>query len=384
LSRFVAEKFRNSKPSSMMRMAALAADAGDCIDLTLGEPDLPTPRDICQKLAEAAFSGDTHYTPGMGRPELRKAIAGYWRRRYGLDYGIDSIFITAGGSQANYLAMQACLDPGDEALILEPFFTFYEHHVKQAGGSPVFCMSGAEKGFLPDPAAIEKRITARTKVMIVNSPCNPTGAVFSRELLAGLAELAAKYDLLVASDELYEAFVYEGEHVPFASLPGMKERTITIGGMSKSYAMTGWRLGYAMGDPSILKTMQVIGVVQTVCPNTMVQRASEFALSCCDGEVKTITELFKGRAAAAYEAFSKLPGIKTVRPSGSFYLFLDVSDTGLSGEEFAVKMLEEAKVVTIPGDSFGPDCTGCVRIACTVSEAKLREAAERIAEILAR
>ena len=366
-----------------MRMAALAAGVDDCIDLTLGEPDVPTPRSICKRLADAAFDGQTHYTPGMGLPELREAIAGYWRRRYGLCYGAGEVFVTTGGSQADFLAMQACLDPGDEALLLEPFFTFYEQHVRQAGGVPVFCMSGAENGFLPDPAAIEKKITPRTKVMLVNSPCNPTGVVFSREILAALAELAVKYDLLVASDELYEAFVYEGEHIPLATLSGMKERTLTIGGMSKSYAMTGWRLGYAMGDPEILKTMQVLGVVQTVCPNTMVQRASEYALNCCSGEVKTITGLFRGRAAAAYEAFSRLPGVRTVRPGGSFYLFLDVSGTGLSGSEFAVKMLTEAKVVTIPGDSFGPDCGDYVRIACTVSEEKLRAAAQSIGRVLA-
>ena len=382
MANFAAARYRGLRPSPMMRMAALAAGVEGCIDLTLGEPDVPTPRDICSKLAEAAYAGETHYAAGMGLPGLREAVAAYWNGRYGLGFRPDEVLVTTGGSQACFLTMQACLDPGDEVLILEPFFTFYEAHVKQAGGVPVFCMSGADDDFLPDPDAIEKKITPRTKALIVNSPCNPTGAVLSRGILEGLARLAAKYDLLVVSDELYEAFVYEGEHIPFASLPGMKERTVTIGGMSKSYAMTGWRLGYAMGDQELLRTMQVIGVVQTVCPSTMVQRASEYALRSCDGEIKEITELFRRRVACACEAFSALPGIKTVRPRGSFYLFIDVSGTGLSGEEFAVKMLEEARVVTIPGVSFGPDCGGYVRIACTVSEEKLREAAERIGKVL--
>lgn len=366
----------------MMKMAALAAGVHGSIDLTLGEPDIATPREICEKLYEAASAGHTHYLTGMGLFGLREAISEYWQRRYGLSYGTSEIFITTGGSQANFLAMQACLDPGDEVIILEPFFTFYEQHVLQAGGVPVFCMSGADHGFIPNLADVEKKITPRTKAMIVNSPCNPTGAVFQREVMEGLARLAEKYDLLVASDELYEAFVYEGEHIPFASLPGMRERTITIGGMSKSYAMTGWRIGYAMCAPAILKAMQVIGVVQTISVNTMVQKASEFALRSCDNRVAEIKELFRARSLCAYEAFSAIPGVKAVRPSGSFYLLLDVSGTGMNGMDFAVKMLEEAKVVTIPGDSFGPNCGNYVRIACTVSEEKLREAAEKIAAVL--
>lgn len=366
-----------------MKMAALASGVRDSIDLTLGEPDIATPREICDKLYEAAAAGDTHYAAGMGIFGLREAISEYWQRRYGLSYGTNEIFVTTGGSQANFLAMQACLDPGDEVIILEPFFTFYEQHVLQAGGVPIFCMSGADHGFIPDPDEIEKKITLRTKAMIVNSPCNPTGAVFPQDVMEGLARLADKYNLLVASDELYEAFVYEGEHIPFASLPGMRERTLTIGGMSKSYAMTGWRIGYAMGDPAILKTMQVIGVVQTLSVNTMVQKASEFALRHCDERVSEISGLFRNRATCAYEAFSQIPGIKTACPKGSFYLLLDVSETGMNGVDFAVKMLEEAHVVMIPGDSFGPHCGDYVRIACTVSEYKLKEAAERVKAVLA-
>lgn len=378
---FLSAKCRDTKPSLMMKMAAMAEKMPDSIDLTLGEPDIPTPEIICSALYDAAKRGETHYAPGMGLPGLRVAISNYWKRKYGLDYSKDEIFVTTGGSQASYLAMQTCLDPGDEVIILEPFFTFYEQHVLQAGGVPVYCMSGAEEGFLPDPEKIESKISKRTKAMILNSPCNPTGAVFPFELLTQIANIASKYDLLVISDELYEAFAFDSPHVPFSSLQGMKERTITIGGMSKSYAMTGWRIGYAMGSSVILKAMQVTGVPQTISVNTMVQRASEYALDNCDDIVREISSLFRDRVKFTYEKFRNLPGIKTAEPKGSFYLFLDVSETGMDGEEFADKVLKEAGVVTIPGASFGPGCGNYVRIACTVPVVMLEEASQRIRNI---
>jgi len=368
----------------MMKMAAMAEGIEGCIDLTLGEPDIPTPETICLALYDAAKRGETHYAPGMGIPGLRIAISGYWKRRYGMDYSPDEIFVTTGGSQASHLAMQACLDPGDEVIIPEPFFTFYEQHVLQAGGVPVYCMSGMENAFLPDPEKIEAGISKRTKAIIINSPCNPTGAVFPLGLMKEISRIASKHDLLVISDELYEAFVYGVPHIPFASLPGMKERTITIGGMSKSYAMTGWRIGYAMGSPTILRAMQVTGVPQTISVNTMVQKASEFALNNCEDAVGEITSLFKKRVKTAYEKFKDVPGIKTAEPKGSFYLFLDVSGTGMDGEEFADRALREAKVVTIPGASFGPDCRNYVRIACTVPEEMLEEASLRIRKMLSK
>jgi len=378
----IAKRYRDIKPSSMMRMASLAANVADSIDLTLGEPDISTPPEICEALFKAAISGATHYAPGMGLLGLRSAISDYWARRYGLSYGADEIFVTTGGSQASFLALQACIDPGDEVVILEPCFTFYEQQVLQAGGVPVYCLSGIDNAFIPDPDEIESKITPKTKALIVNSPCNPTGAVFPRGTMEALARIAVKHDLVVVSDELYEAFTYSSAHIPFASLPGMKDRTIMIGGMSKSYAMTGWRIGYAMGDAGFLKTMQIIGVVQIISVNTMVQMASEFALRNCDARVREIADLFSRRVASAYEAFSAIPGIRTIRPGGSFYLFLDVLGTGMDGTDFAVRMLRDAGVVVIPGDSFGPHCGGYVRIACTVCEEKMREAAHRIKDIL--
>ena len=384
MKRFLSAKCRDIRPSLMMKMAAMAEGVEGCIDLTLGEPDISTPKAICRALYDSAERGETHYAPGMGIPGLRIAISGYWKRRYGMDYSPDEIFVTTGGSQASHLAMQACLDPGDEVIIPEPFFTFYEQHVLQAGGVPVYCMSGMENAFLPDPEKIEAGISKRTKAIIINSPCNPTGAVFPLGLMKEISRIASKHDLLVISDELYEAFVYGVPHIPFASLPGMKERTITIGGMSKSYAMTGWRIGYAMGSPTILRAMQVTGVPQTISVNTMVQKASEFALNNCEDAVGEITSLFKKRVKTAYEKFKDVPGIKTAEPKGSFYLFLDVSGTGMDGEEFADRALREAKVVTIPGASFGPDCRNYVRIACTVPEEMLEEASLRIRKMLSK
>lgn len=366
----------------MMRMAAAAQNVENCIDLTLGEPDAPTPPEICEALFQAAIEGCTHYAPGLGLIGLRDAISEYWAKKYNLRYGANEIFVTTGGSQASLLAMQAILNPGEEVILLEPFFTFYEQHITQAGGVPLFSMTGLEKHFLPGADEVEAIVTDKTKAIIVNSPCNPTGAVYPRQTLEGLARIAEKHDLLVISDELYEAFVYGAKHIPFATLPGMQERTITIGGMSKAYAMTGWRIGYAMGPAEIIKTMQVIGAPQTICVNTMVQEASEFAIRNCDKRIESMVSLFEKRVQFASELFASIPGLKITKPSGSFYLFIDVAGTGMNGEEFAVKMLEEAGVVTVPGLSFGPHCANYIRVACTVSNETMQEAVERIKAVL--
>ena len=382
MKRFISERYKNITPSSMMRMAALDSSVEGAIDLTLGEPDIPTPEAICESLAQSANRGETHYAPGMGLADLRKAVSDYWKRKYGLMYGADEIFVTVGGSQASSLVFQVTLERGDEVIIPEPFFTFYEQQVLQAGGVPIYCMSTFEEGFVPNPKRLESLITPNTKAVIINSPCNPTGAVFPKNVLLEIASAVKRHDLLVISDELYEGFSYFVPHTPFASLPDMKERTVTIGGLSKSYAMTGWRIGYAMADSALLKTMQNVAVVQTLSVNTMVQKAAEYALNNCDCEAERISAIFRNRVTRGYEFFSKLPGIKCSRPGGSFYLFLDVTDTGMSGEDFAVKMLKEAKVVTIPGDSFGPHCGNYVRIACTVSEELMEEASKRIRRVL--
>ena len=382
---FLSARYQNIEPTFMMRMAALAAQKKDAIDLTLGEPDVATPADICCALAESARRGETHYLSGMGLPSLREAAAAYWAKKYGLGYAADDVLVTTGGSHAIALALQACLDPGDEVIIFEPYFTFYELLVKQAGGAPVFVECSESDGYIPDPAEAEAAVTPKTKIMIINSPCNPTGARYSAETLRGLAAVAERHDLLVISDELYEAFAYDGPHVPVASLPGMMPRTLTIGGFSKSYAMTGWRVGYAMSpDRKLLKAMQAIGVAQVIGPNTMAQHACDYALRNCGAEIAQISELYRKRSAAAAEYFGAIPGVSCVKPGGSFYLFMDVSGTGMDGESFAVKMLNEAGVVMIPGDSFGKKCGNFVRIACTVSEEKLKEAARRVAEALKR
>ncbi len=382
---FLSRKYKDIKPTSMMRMAALAAQKKGAIDLTLGEPDIATPADICEALAASARAGETHYQSGMGLPSLREAAAQYWKGKYGLDYAADDVLVTTGGSHAIALVLQACLDPGDEVIIFEPYFTFYELLVKQNGGIPVCVECSIENAYLPDPAEAEAAVSAKTKIMIVNSPCNPTGARYPADTMQGIASVAERHGLLVISDELYEAFAYDGPHIPMASLPDMMQRTVTIGGFSKSYAMTGWRVGYAMSpDRQLLKAMQAIGVAQVIGPNTMAQHACDYALRNCGAEIKMISELYRKRSAAAAEYFGAIPGIKCIKPGGSFYLFMDVSDTGMDGETFAVKMLNEADVVMIPGDSFGKNCRNFVRIACTVCEEKLKEAADRTAAALKR
>lgn len=365
-----------------MRMAIAAQEAGECINLTLGEPDITTPPEICKALCDAVNDGHTHYAPGAGLPSLREAVSSYWKRTYGLDYCTDEIYITTGGSHALNIVLHSILEKGDEVILLEPFFTFYEQNIEQSGGVPVYCMSGSDRAFVPDPAELEKKITPKTKAIILNSPCNPSGVVYNREVLLAIAEIAEKHDLLVISDEIYESYSFSEPHTPFASLPGTRGRTIMIAGLSKAYAMTGWRIGYTMCDKSMKDILQAIGAPHIIGVNTMVQKAAEFALNNCDNRVREISELFKKRVEYAAKEFAKVPGMQVTPAGGGFYLFPNISATGMTGEQFSLEMLHKAKVALIPGESFGPHCSDYVRIACTVSEEKLGEAANRMAEVM--
>lgn len=290
--------------------------------------------------------------------------------------------ITVGAIQAIYLALQTIINPGDEVIVTDPCFTPYLQIIDYVYGKAVSVPVYEENGFNMTAEDLEKYITPKTKVILLNSPNNPTGAVMSREELEKIAKLVEKYDLMVISDEVYEAFLFEGEHVCFATLPGMKDRTFTVAGFSKTYAMTGWRIGYAIAPPEVIRVMGIIGIAQTMCVNSMTQKAALYAMQNFEEKAAEMINVYKERVDYTVERLNKLPGVSCIKPKGSFYVFANIKNTGMKSMEFALKMIDEARVSVIPGISFGKNADDFVRIACTVPVDKLDLAFTRLEDAL--
>ena len=378
----VANRWGALQPSSMLKIFNAAAKIDDLSNLSIGEPDFDTDIDIVDAAAEAGRAGCTHYPPLQGYADLRAEICAYWKRRHALDATPDEVFVTVGGIQASSLFFEAMLDPGDEALVVEPYFTAYAQQIEYVGGVVVPVPTRAEDGFQPQPDAIERAVTAKSRVLVLNTPNNPTGAVLSRECLEGVAGVAKKHNLFVLSDEIYESFVFRGVHTPIATLPGMKERTLTLGGFSKSHCMTGWRIGYVIGRTDLLRTMITLSVVRTFGVNTLAQRAALYALKTQDDRVRERTAVFGERMKYAASRLNAMKGVRCAEPNGAFYLFPDITGTGKTSEEFAWRLLEAAHVAVVPGTSFGASGEGHVRIACTLPMEGLAKAFDRMERAL--
>jgi aminotransferase len=378
----IARRFASLQPSSMIRIFQAAAAVKDLSDLSFGEPDFHTEPDIVDAAAKAAREGFTHYPPLQGFEDLRKEIAAYWNRHHGLETAPENILLTVGGLQAAHLCLQAMLNPGDEVLVAEPCFSAYFQQVENNGGVVVPVPSREENGFFPTGEDFAQAVTPKTKILVVNSPCNPTGGVLTMEQALEIADVAVRHDLFVISDEMYEAFIFSGKHIPLSSLPGMKERTMTVGGLSKSHCMTGWRIGYAMGPAELLKVMTTLSVSQTFGVNTLAQKGGAFALATQDEKVKTRTAEFEKRIRYCAGRLNAMPGVSCPEPKGAFYLFPDISGTGMTDEEFAWWLLDTAKVAVIPGTAFGASGAGHIRIACTLSLEGLKKAMDRMEEAL--
>jgi len=348
------------------------------LNLSIGEPDFDTEHDIIDAATAAGKEGFTHYPPLSGFPDVRKAVCDYWKRHHTLECVPDEVLLTAGGIQAPFLAMQALLNPGDEIILIEPFFTPYTGHAATSGGVVVRVETKEENGFAPTAADLEKAITSRSKVLLMNSPCNPTGRVVPRERLEEIAAIVKKHDLFVLSDEIYEALIHKGVHVPIATLPGMKERTLTMGGMSKSHCMTGWRVGYAIGPAELIKTMTLIMTNQTYGLNTMAQKASAHALINHDAKLTERKKIFAERMNYVAGRLNKMKNITCAQAEGAFYLFPNIKGTGLKSEEFVWKLLESSRVASLPGSAFGNSGEGYVRIACTRSMDVLTQAMDKM------
>ena len=368
---------RELRPSGIRKFFDLAATMEGVISLGVGEPDFKTPYSIRRAGIESLEKGRTWYTANAGLVELRRQIAAYLARRFGLSYTEKEVLVTVGGSEAIDLCIRACLDPGDEVLIPEPCFVCYDPITRMAGGVPVPIVTRPEEGFRLTPEALEAAITPRTKVLVLPYPNNPTGAIMKQEHLKAIAQVLRQRDIIVLSDEIYAELTFEGKHVSIASLPGMAERTVVVNGFSKAYAMTGWRLGYAAGPQEVIRVMTKLHQFAIMCAPTTSQYAAIEAMKHCDEEIERMAIQFGMRRGLMVSSLNRM-GLTCADPLGAFYVFPSIRSTGLSSQEFCERLLREQRVAVVPGDAFGQSGEGHVRISYSYSVDHLIEALRRI------
>ena len=380
----IAEDVRSLPPSGIRRFFDIAADMEDVISLGIGEPDFPTPGHVARAGADSLLQGGTGYTANAGMPELRHAISDYVDELYGLTYDPDEeILVTVGVSEGLFLALRALLNPGDEVLVVEPCFVSNPAAVSIAGGVCVPVSTEVAQDFQVTAAALERRITPRTRAIVINYPNNPTGAVLTDDHLMQVAAVAQAHDLVVISDEIYERLVFGHRHRCFASLPGMRERTVLLSGMSKSFAMTGWRIGYACGPPDLLAAMGRLHQYLTMAAPTMGQVASLQALQQGSTDVEAMRLEYDRRRRLVVDGFNAL-GLPCFEPRGAFYAFPDVRSSGLDDEAFSERLLFEERVALVPGSAFGASGAGFVRASYATGHEQLEEALLRIQKFLQR
>lgn len=380
----LSQKVLNLKSSGIRAFFDMANEIPDVISLGVGEPDFDTPWHIREAGIQALQSGKTFYTSNAGLQELRAAISCYTKRKTGLTYNPENqIIVTVGGSEAIDLALRALLNAGDEVIYLEPGFVSYYPCIKLADGVPVPIRLTEENRFRLKPEQLEAAVTPKSKVLILSYPNNPTGAVMEKEDLEALLPVIQKHDLIVISDEIYGELTYGVKHCSIAGLPGMEQRTIIINGFSKSFAMTGWRLGYALGNHEIIEQMVKIHQFAVMCAPTISQYAAIEAMEQGDGDIEAMRESYDQRRKFLYHELQRL-GLPCFEPQGAFYMFPNIREFGLSSGEFALKLLKEEKVAVVPGDSFGECGEGFVRISYAASLQNLKEAVNRIFRFLSR
>lgn len=375
----ISKKYWKDQTTPMSKVDLVAKKFNDIINLSLGDPDINTPDIIIRKAFEDACKGHTKYTDFRGDPELRDEVRKFYKEEYDIDVAEDEVFIAASASLGMYLTLTAILDPDDEVIMQAPFFTPYPNQIKLAGGIPVELPTYEEEDFQVNVDRLKGLITERTKAVIINSPSNPTGNCLSVETMEQIADIANEYNLIVISDEIYTAFSFQREFVPFASIKNMTERTVTLNTFSKNFMMTGWRIGNVIAPNFIIDAItQVNDNVLFTAPSVS-QRAAIYALQNRKEVQPPIIEEYKTRMYYAAERINSIRNMSVLYPpKGSFYLFINIKKTGLSSEEVVEKLLTEAHVLTLQGDAFGKCGEGYVRIACTVGVEKLKEAFDRI------
>ncbi len=370
-------------PSGIRRFFDIAAEMDDVISLGVGEPDFVTPWSIRESCVYGLEQGYTSYTANRGLLELRQEIVKLHENRYGISYdAAKDVLVTVGVSEALDIALRAILSPGDEVLIPEPCYVSYSACTIMAGGKAVPVPAKIENEFRVTPADLEAHVTPKTKVLLIGYPNNPTGAVMSRSDLLAVAEFAEKHDLIVISDEIYGDLTYgEEEHICFSSLPGMKDRTILLNGFSKAYAMTGWRIGYALSNPAFISAMTKIHQYTMLCAPITAQIAAVEALRHGEKYMKKMVSEYDKRRRLIYDGLTKM-GLECFEPKGAFYIFPSIKSTGYTSEEFAEKLLMSEHVALVPGNAFGSCGEGYVRCSYATSIDKISEALSRIENFL--
>ena len=381
---YLASRVAGLKPSGIRKFFDIVATMDGVISLGIGEPDFDTPPPVLRAGIRSLESGATHYTSNSGRLVLRQALSEHLQRAYGVSYRPETeLLISVGVSEALYLAMTALLNPGEEVIIPTPCFVAYQAEVILAGGTPVEVPTFVEDGFQLRPDALRAAITPRTKAVLISSPNNPTGGVSTRQTLMEIARIAEQHDLIVISDELYDQLMYGIEHVCFPALPGMWERTILLGGFSKNYAMTGWRVGFAAAPANILKGLLRVHQYTIMSAPTTAQDAAVEALRSGAPHVEEMRAEYDRRRRLIVAGLNQL-GLATFEPHGAFYAFPNVQVTGLDDETFAEKLLQEEHVAVVPGSAFGPGGEGYVRCSYATAYEKIEEALERMQRFMSR
>ncbi len=380
----LSKKIIDIEPSGIRKFFDVVSEMPDAISLGVGEPDFDTPWNVREEGIYSLEKGRTFYTSNAGLKDLRIEICNYLKRRMGLNYEPDhEVLVTVGGSEAIDVALRCMVDPGDEVLIPQPSYVSYLPCAVMADAVPVMIELKAENEFKLTKEQLLESITDKTKILVMPFPNNPTGAIMTEEELAELVPVIIEKDLYVISDEIYSELTYKGHHHSIAEFPGMKERTVVINGFSKSYAMTGWRLGYACGPANIIEQMTKLHQFAIMCAPTNSQFAAVEALRNCDEEIEKMAEAYNQRRRFLVDAFRKM-GLECFEPFGAFYIFPSIKKFGMSSEEFCNRLLQEEKLAVVPGTAFGECGEGFVRISYAYSIDNLKAGLQRIEHFISR
>ncbi len=370
------------KPSGIRKLFDLAQNRKDIISFGIGEPDFITPDHVREAAKQAIEEGYTHYTPNAGFADLRNALTQKLNDFNHIPVKLEEVLVTSGGTQALFSAFYVLLNPDDEIIVPDPGFLIYGSQVILAGGNPVFLPIKEENNFQINPDELEGLITEKTKAILLNSPSNPTGMIMNQDILEKIAKIAIEHNLFIISDELYEDILFDGrKHLSIASLPDMKDRTISIFGFSKSYAMTGWRIAYMTCPEFLIKEIIKLQQNTAVCPNSVTQRAVLYGLQNPKETMQSIEEMrnaYQKRRDVIMEGFEKIDGVKCLSPQGAFYAFPNITKTGKNSEELSMYLLNECGVVTVPGNAFGQYGEGYLRLSFATSIDIIKEGMDKI------
>ncbi len=380
MRKYVAERFQHCGGGLSLDTEALRRYS-DVIDLSIGDTDFTTDRRVIDAAYADACAGHTHYGDPKGDPELIEAIRRAWKEDFHQEISADEVLVTTSSCMGMSQALMGILNPGDEVIVFGPYFAIYANQIAMAGGRAVEVTTCEADGYCPREEAVRNAIGARTRAMIINTPTNPTGAAYDRATLEMLARLAQEYDLLVLADEIYTRYLFDGEFIPMRTLPGMADRTVTLNSFSKNFLMTGWRVGYIIAHPELISVFQYVNDGLTYVAPSVSQRAAIKALELRNEIADEYITQYRSRVYYAADCIEKIPYLTLFRPRGTFYLFPGIAKTGMGDREFCAFLLEKAHLLVSPGCVFGQAGQGHFRIACTVSQEKLAEAMQRLADL---